>query len=100
MSVYLLGAIDIRDAAAYDAYQRAAAFALAPYPVEFLAVDRHPVVLEGKQPAGHLFVIRFESMAEAQGFYDSEAYRLARAIRHEASDTLHLMLLRGMDELR
>lgn len=100
MSVYLLGAIDIRDAVAYDAYQRAAAIALAPYAVEFLAVDREPVMLEGKQPAGHLFVIRFDGMAEAQLFYDSEAYRRARAIRHEASETLHLMLLRGTDEPR
>ncbi len=98
MSVYLLGAIDVRDRAAYDEYQREAAIALAPFAVEFLAVDPAPVMLEGTQPAGHLFVIRFAGMADAQAFYDSDAYRRARAIRHEASDTLHLMLLRGTDE--
>lgn len=100
MSAYLLGAINIRDRVAYDTYQRAAAAALAPFPVEFLAVDPTPVVLEGEQPAGHLFVIRFENMDDARAFYDSEAYRRARAIRHEASETLHLMLLRGTDEVR
>lgn len=100
MSVYLLGAIDVEDRAAYDAYQREAAIALAPFDVEFLAVDPAPVMLEGEQPAGHLFVIRFKTMADAQGFYHSDAYRQARAIRHEASRTLHLMLLRGTDEPR
>ena len=98
MSAYLIGAIDIRDRAAYDTYQRAAAAALAPFTVEFLAVDANPVMLEGKQPAGHLFVIHFKSMAEARSFYDSDAYRRARTIRHEASETLHLMPLRGLDE--
>jgi len=100
MSVYLLGAIDIRDRTAYDAYQREAAIALAPFAVEFLAVDPAPVMLEGEQPAGHLFIIRFAGMAEARAFYDSDAYRRARAIRYEASDTLHIMLLRGTDEAR
>ncbi len=100
MSVYLLGAINVKDRNAYDAYQREAAVALARFDVEFLAVDPTPVMLEGEQPAGHLFVIRFQTMADAQGFYDSDAYRRARAIRHEVSETLHLMLLRGTDEPR
>lgn len=100
MSVYLLGAINIRDRAAYDAYQRAAVIALAPFEVEFLAVDPAPVMLEGEQPAGHLFMIRFAGMMEAQTFYNSKAYQRARAIRHEASETLYLMLLRGADEPR
>ncbi len=99
MSAYLLGAINIRDRAAYDEYQRAAAAALAPFAVEFLAVDPAPVMLEGDQPAGHLFVIRFENMENAQAFYDSDAYRRARALRYGASETLHLMLLRGTDEV-
>ncbi len=98
MSVFLLGAITIHDRAAYDAYQRAAAAALAPYAVEFLAVDPSPVMLEGNQPAGHLFVIRFQSMNDAQAFYHSEAYQRAREIRLGASETIHLMLLRGIDE--
>ena len=98
MSAYLLGAVTIHDRAAYDVYQRAAAAALAPFAVEFLAVDPAPVMLEGEQPAEHLFVIRFESMDDARAFYASDAYRQARAIRHEASETLHLMLLRGTDE--
>ena len=99
MSAYLLGAIDVRDREAYDRYQRAAAAALAPYTVEFLAVDPAPVMLEGRQPAGHLFVIRFGSMDDARAFYACEAYVRAREIRHEAADTLHLMLLRGTDEV-
>ncbi len=100
MSAYLLGAVDIHDRDGYAAYQQAAAAALAPYPVEFLAVDPTPVMLEGDQPAGHLFVIRFASMADARAFYDSDAYRRARALRHDAAATLHLMLLRGTDEPR
>ncbi len=99
MSTYMLGAINIRDRAAYERYQQEALVALAPFAVEFLAVDPAPVMLEGEQPAGHLFVIRFESMDQARAFYDSDAYRRARAIRQEASETLHLMLLRGTDEM-
>ena len=98
MSAYLLGAIDIHDRAGYVAYQQAAMAALTPFKVEFLAVDPSPIMLEGEQPAGHLFVIRFATMADARAFYDSDAYRRARAIRLEAADTLHLMLLRGIDE--
>ena len=98
MSAYLLGAINIRDRDGYAAYQQAAAAALAPFTVEFLAVDPTPVMLEGEQPAGHLFVIRFATMAEAEAFYHSDAYRRARAIRLAAADTLHLMLLRGTNE--
>ena len=98
MSAYLLGAINIHDRVGYAAYQQAAVTALAPFKVEFLAVDPSPVMLEGEQPADHLFVIRFATMADARAFYDSDEYRLARAIRLEAADTLHLMLLRGTDE--
>ena len=100
MSAYLLGAINIRDRDGYAAYQQAATAALAPFPVEFLAVDPAPVVLEGTQPAGHLFVIRFASMDDARAFYDSDAYRRARALRHDAAETLHLMVLRGTEEPR
>ena len=100
MSVYLLGAVDVKDHAAYEAYQREAAAALAPFDVEFLAVDPRPVMLEGEQPAGHLFIIRFKTMDDARGFYGSDAYRRARALRHAASETLHLILLRGTDEPR
>lgn len=100
MSAYMLGAINVRDPDGYAAYQQAAAAALAPFPVDFLAVDPTPVVLEGEQPAGHLFVVRFVSMADARAFYDSAAYVRARALRHDAAETLHLMLLRGTDEPR
>jgi uncharacterized protein (DUF1330 family) len=47
--------------------------------------DREPQVLEGA-PMDSVVVLEFATAASARAWYDSEAYREARAFRHLAAD--------------
>jgi uncharacterized protein (DUF1330 family) len=91
MSIYLLAAIDIHDRAAYSLYSQQARIALAPFSVRTLTIDPEPTVYEGTQPANFMMLIEFESQDALEAFYASEAYGIARPMRHAASTTKFIM---------
>ena len=98
MAAYLVGAIEIDDPAGYARYRDGVGAVLAGYDgVELLTADGQPDMLEGAQPAGHLFVVRFRSMQQIQDFYRSDAYREIIGHRHGSSQARFLMAMRGPD---
>lgn len=100
MTAYLIGAIDIEDEEVYAAYLEGARPLLYDYDVEYLAVDRDPLVLEGNCPARRMFVISFGSLEELQAFHGSEAYRKVATYRHKSGRTHFLIGLRGLEKIR
>ncbi len=74
-----------RDAAEIKAYGPQAAASLDGHPVTLLAVYGRQEVLEGPQAEG-VVIVRFPSFAAAKAWYDSPAYRAARAHRFKGAD--------------
>ena len=96
--VFLVGAIDIHDPDEYAKYRDGVYEALAPFNVEVLSVDGQPEVLEGRQPGGHQFIIKFESSEAVHSFYNSANYRKIIDHRHRASETRFLMVMKSVDQ--
>lgn len=97
MAAYLLGAIDVRDHEAYEEYRRQAGpLLMAMDGVDILSADDTPDMLEGAQPANHLFIVRFETMDLLRQFYDSDAYGAIKQHRIASSDTRYIMAMRGL----
>ena len=70
--------------------------ALAPFDGKVVAVDAHPVILEGAWPYPRTVLIRFASQAEAKRWYDSAEYQ--RICQHRwRSASVNLVLIEGRE---
>ena len=85
MSVYLVGQIDIEDPYRHALYQPGSVEAVSPYAVEILSTDGRPEIVDGVQPANHLFVIRSASGDKFRRFYRSERYHAV--VEHRLAST-------------
>lgn len=74
----------INDPGGMRAYGRAAGAAMGN--VKILAVDTKPQLLEGEWHGHQTVVLEFDSVEDAQAWYDSDAYRAARKLRQAAAD--------------
>jgi uncharacterized protein (DUF1330 family) len=75
----------IKDPAGMAEYARAAGAAMNTG-VTILSVDQKPQVLEGTWHGDQTVVLEFESVDEARGWYESEAYQKAAKLRQAAAD--------------
>jgi uncharacterized protein (DUF1330 family) len=87
---YVILTEEIKDPEGMKAYGRAAGAAMGG--VKVLAVDAKPQVLEGNWHGHQTVVLEFESVEDAQAWYDSEAYSSARVLRQAAADTNAVIL--------
>ncbi|WP_059017651.1 DUF1330 domain-containing protein [Mycobacterium sp. M26] len=87
---YVILTEEIRDPEGMKAYGRAAGAAMGE--VKVLAVDASPQLLEGTWHGHQTVVLEFESVQAAQDWYDSDAYRAARELRHAAAYTNAVIL--------
>lgn len=95
-AAYLLGAIDVYHHEGYEEYRSQTGLLLRGLDgVQILSADDLPVVLEGGQPADHLFVVRFETMELLLDFYHSAAYDAIKHHRTKSSATRFIMAMRG-----
>ncbi len=85
MSCYFVAQITIHDRAAYTKYLDGFDDVFAKYKGTVVAVDEHPVVLEGSWPRTRFVLIRFPDATEARRWYDSDEYRALVRYRHAAS---------------
>ena len=97
MTAYMLGAIDIHDPEGYAKYRTGTAAAMAAFDIEILSLDDQPDILEGVQPAGHLFLIKFRSVEDIHAFHKSELYHNIIHHRHASSTARYLMAMRGFE---
>ncbi|GAY16388.1 DUF1330 domain-containing protein [Mycobacterium sp. shizuoka-1] len=87
---YVVLTEEITDPDGMKAYGRAAGAAMGG--VKVLAVDTTPHVLEGNWHGHQTVVLEFDSVEAAQAWYDSDAYRSARALRQAAANTNAVIL--------
>ncbi len=85
MKAYVIANIDVQDPVRYADYVKLTPGTIASFGGRFIARGGRSEALEGEIPARRLVVIEFPSYEQAKAWYDSEGYRVARAIRQSAS---------------
>ena len=91
---YLVAHIRVRDPEEFERFEALSQHAINAHGCRVLARDPAPEVKEGDL-SGNAVLIEFDSMEAARDFYDSDAYRAARAEREVAAET-DLLLLEGV----
>jgi uncharacterized protein (DUF1330 family) len=96
MKAYVIANIDVRDPVRYQDYVKLTPGTIAPFGGRFIARGGRAEKLEGDTPTNRVVIIEFPSYQNAKDWYDSEGYRVARAIRQSASVGT-LILIEGVE---
>lgn len=96
MPVYYIGAYDIDDPVAYQAYAPAVVALLPKYGGELLAADTGAYAVEGK-PRTMNAIIRFPSREAALGLYDDPDYQEAKRIRQRSTSNSTMVLVEAIE---
>lgn len=94
MSYYFLASISIRDEEEYQHYLDKADEVFSRYNGEYLAIDEHPVVLEGEWESERAVLIRFATKADFEAWYRSGDYQAILKHRLSASEC-NTLLIKG-----
>ena len=81
MAAYVIGEIDVKDAAGYDDYRRQVLATVQKFGGRFLARGGRTEALEGNWQPKRLVVIEFPSMEKLEAWYRSPEYAPALALR-------------------
>ncbi len=81
---YIIFNVNVTNPEQYDAYRVLSGQAMQEYNAEVLVRGGDMTVLEG-QMYTRTVVLKFEGVAQARAFYDSETYRKARELRKDAA---------------
>lgn len=95
-SAYFVAQVKITDAEAFREYERGFFATLKPFGGKMLIADNAPARLEGEWPEGRTVVIEFDSVEQAQAWYDSDAYQTISEIRRANSEST-MVILRGFE---
>lgn len=96
MSVYMLAAINVRDAAAYAPYVEGAIASLGKYGVEVLAASDAPRTHEGHNPWSRYVLLKFPDQAAFQAWYESPEYKAVKPIRQATAETGFIISFDGL----
>ena len=83
---YLIVAIDIHDAETFGRYAEGSMPVVLGSGAEVLAATNNITIDDGDWPRQRIALLRFPSLAAAEGFYQSEAYAPWKSLRLSASD--------------
>ena len=95
MAAYVVVDIEVQDAARYEEYKRLAAPSVTVHGGRYIARGGATESLEGGWVPRRLVILEFPSAAQARGWWDSEEYREARAIRQSCART-QMIVTEGM----
>ena len=94
MTAYVIVDVKVTDPEAYEAYKKLAP-AVEAFGGEYLARGGAVDVFEGNRTPNRTVILKFESMAQARAWVDSEQYREARMARHKSAVS-HMMVVEGV----
>jgi uncharacterized protein (DUF1330 family) len=86
MAAYVVGEIDVRDAAGYQAYALLSPAAVKKFGGRFIARGGATHTLEGAPPPKRVVIVEFSSVDEAKAFYNSKEYQAIIPLRQAASE--------------
>lgn len=81
MSCYFIAQISVHDAEEYEKYLQGVDAVFAKFNGKYLAVDQHPICLEGEWPYSRIALIAFSSQEDLRRWYDSPEYQEIRIHR-------------------
>ncbi len=93
---YIVADVDVADPDAYARYTAQVLACLAPFEGRFLAWAGAVTTLEGPPTAGRIVILEFPSLAQAQAFWNSPAYRAIVPIRQGCS-TARIFMVDGTE---
>ena len=94
-SVYYVGAYDIDDPVAYEAYAPMVLALLPKYGGELLAADTAAFAVEGRSRTMNA-IIRFPSREAALGLYEDPAYQAAKQLRQRSTSNITMVLVNSI----
>lgn len=83
---YVVGQITVKNTAKWDAYRSQVPQTLAPWGAELVFRGTQAAVLAGESTHPGIVVIRFPTLAAADGWFSSAAYQALIPLRLEAAD--------------
>lgn len=95
MAAYFLAVMDVTDPDGFQQYAAAAMPSFEGVNFEILAIADDPEPLEGKLPASHFAIIKFEDEEAAHAWYNSPSYAKAKPIRLNATTNGFAAILPG-----
>ena len=95
MKGYLVANIEVKNAAGYDAYRKAAEHLVVKYGGQYLVRGGKVDELEGEMNAGRLVILEFPSLADAERFYRSPEYCDVIKLRQQNAGTHMFLLVEG-----
>ena len=96
MPAYVIGQLDIKDPAAYQAYLDGFMSSFIRHGGELLATSRNETeLLEGTWASPRTVVMRFPSMTAARDWYNDPEYKELAKIRHRTVDA-NLVIVDGI----
>jgi uncharacterized protein (DUF1330 family) len=95
MAAYLIVDISVRDEQTYAGYRARVSDQIRQYGGEYLVRGGRVEQLEGDWKPKRMVVVRFESIAAAQKWWDSDDYAELKAIRQASTDT-NMIVVEGV----
>jgi len=85
MAAYIIVQVEVTDPDTYETYRQQVKPTLNAFGGAFVVRGGDMEVLEGEWPWPRCVVLRFEDVATAKAWHDSEAYAPLKALRQSAS---------------
>ncbi|MEX2150609.1 MAG: DUF1330 domain-containing protein [Steroidobacteraceae bacterium] len=85
MSAYVIANVKVTDPTRYAEYVKLTPPSIVPFGGRFLARGGPAENLEGATEANRVVILEFDSYERARDWYESEGYRVAKALRQSAS---------------
>jgi uncharacterized protein (DUF1330 family) len=92
MTAYVIVEIEVTDPVEYERYKSLASAAVAQYGGQYLARGGKTLTLEGDWSPGRMVILGFESLEQAERWWNSPEYSEAKAIRQSASRSKMLVV--------
>ena len=92
MAVYLICDVDVKDAAAYEAYKAQVPAFIRKHGGEYLVRGGAHEVIEGDWNPTRLVLFRFPDTASVKAFVDDPEYKPLAALRHRVAQTDMVMV--------
>ena len=86
MSAYVIANVRVLDSEVYKEYVKQSPISIAAHGGRFLARGGRTEVLDGAFPGNRFVILEFPSYEQARAWWDSAAYRSAKALRESVSE--------------
>ena len=92
MSAFVIVNVKVRDPDIYKEYAKLSPMSISAHGGRFLARAGRAEVLEGNVPANRMVILEFPNYDRAREWWDSEMYRIPKALRQSASEASTILV--------